>query len=81
MKRVSGSKNIQLDPNELSNEDMTLLLTVKTPREEYDEAFKLFMDVEYLLNQRYSEAGTIPLFLRIINGHDLKTMLFIMTKH
>ena len=76
MRKVSGSKRVQLDPNELSNEDMKLLLTVKTPREEYDEAFKLFMDVEYLLNQRYSEAGTIPLFLRIINGHDEDNVVY-----
>ena len=76
MRKVSESKIVQLDPNELSNEDMTLLLTVKTPREEYDEAFKLFMDVEYLLNQRYSEAGTIPLFLRIINGHDEDNVVY-----
>jgi hypothetical protein len=65
-----------MNPGELPYEDMTLLLTVKKPEEEYNEAFKLFMDVEYLLNQRYSEAGTIPLFLRIINGYDEDNVVY-----
>ena len=76
MRKVSESRGVKLDPNELYDADITLLLTVKTPEEEYDEAYKLFMDVEYLLNQRYSEAGTIPLFLRIINGHDEDNVVY-----
>lgn len=76
MRKVSESRRVKLDPNELYDADITLLLTSKSPKEEYDEAYKLFMDVEYLLNQRYSEAGTIPLFLRIINGHDEDNVVY-----
>tara|TARA_Y100000389_G_scaffold172709_1_gene181316 strand:+ start:2744 stop:5209 length:2466 start_codon:yes stop_codon:yes gene_type:complete len=65
-----------MNPGELPYEDITLLLTLKSQEEEYDEAYKLFMDVEYLLNQRYSEAGTIPLFLRIINGYDEDNVVY-----
>ena len=63
--------------DELGDEDLKLLLTTdNTPKEEFMEAKKLFIDVENTLNYRYSEAGTTHLLLRIINGYDEDNVIY-----